>query len=335
MQNNPQDRKASAATARWGKEQVGSHMRTSFIQLPATLTVIEAINELRNTIRNLENATYIYLKNGTGKLTGVVSFRDILTSSDQVLLADISHEVRHAIDPAADQEEGAKTTLDEDLSALPVVEDGFLVGVLTADQAHEILQEETTEDFQRLSPVTSFTEPLKNASIWLLYRSRVVWLVLLVFGNVFSGAGIAHYEDLIESSVALVFFLPLLIDSGGNAGSQAATLMVRGLATGQVAMSDWLKQVGKEAAVSFLLGLSMAFAVSIVGIVRSGPEIALVVASSMVIIVLVGSLVGMSLPFLLQKFKLDPASASAPLVTSICDGVGVLIYFFIASQILL
>src|SRR5699024_3879260 len=198
-----------------------------------------------------------------------------------------------------------------------------------------VLTKQTPDDSQRLSPLTSSTEPLQHASIWLLYRSRVVWLVLLVFGNVFSGAGIAHYEDLIESSVALVFFLPLLIDSGGNAGSQAATLMVRGLATGQVAMSDWLKQVGKEAAVSFLLGLSMAFAVSIVGIVRSGPEIALVVASSMVIIVLVGSLVGMSLPFLLQKFNLDPASASAPLVTSICDGVGVLIYFFIASQILL
>ena len=134
--------------------------------------------------------------------------------------------------------------------------------------------------------------------------------------------------------VALVFFLPLLVDSGGNAGSQSATLMVRALATGDVRARDWFSMLGKEITVALLLGLSMAAAVSIIGFYRGGPDIALVVALTMIVIVIVGSVIGMSLPFLLTRFKLDPASASAPLITSICDGVGVLIYFNIANILL-
>ncbi|RRR36115.1 magnesium transporter, partial [Schaalia georgiae] len=162
----------------------------------------------------------------------------------------------------------------------------------------------------------------------------VVWLVLLVFANIFSGAGIAYFEETIEAYIALVFFLPLLVDSGGNAGSQAATLMVRGMATGDVRTRDWAKLLGREVGVALALGLTMALAVSVVGIFRAGSEIALVVALSMVLIVTVGSLIGMILPFILQRFKLDPATASAPLVTSIADASGVLIYFALATAIL-
>lgn len=153
---------------------------------------------------------------------------------------------------------------------------------------------------------------MRDASIFMLYRLRIVWLVVFVFGNIFSGAGIAAFEDTIEAYVALVFFLPLLIDSGGNAGSQAATLMVQGLATGDVRMRDWSKMIGREVLIAGLLGVSLAAAVSLIGIFRGGPEIALVVASSMVLIVIVGSVIGMSLPFLLSRLKLDPAAASAP-----------------------
>ncbi len=194
---------------------------------------------------------------------------------------------------------------------------------------------EITEDFQRMSPAGDLRTSIKDASVWMLYRSRVVWLVVLVFGNLFSGAGIAYYEDLIADVVALVFFLPLLIDSGGNAGSQSATLVVRALATGQVQLRDWFGMLAKELAVAALLGLSMAAAVSVLGIWRGGPEVALVVSLTMMVVVLVGSVIGMSLPFVLTKLRLDPASASAPLITSIADGVGVVIYFFIASQLLL
>lgn len=159
------------------------------------------------------------------------------------------------------------------------------------------------------------------------------WLVLLVFGNIFWGAGIAHFEDTIASHLALLFFLPLLIASAGNAGSQSATLMVRALATGDVRAQDWSRMLGREILVAGLLGVTMA-AISAIGVWRGGPDIALVVAVTMLVVVLIGSLIGMSLPFALSKFRLDPATASGPLMTSIADVAGVLVYFGIASVVL-
>lgn len=152
--------------------------------------------------------------------------------------------------------------------------------------------------------------------------------------NIFSGAGIAHFEELIESVVALVFFLPLLIDSGGNAGSQASTLVIRAMALGEVRIADYIRVAWRELRVALLLGFSMALAVFFLAWWRSGMDVAVVVCMSMVCIVIVGSLVGMSLPFILRKLKQDPAAASAPLVTSIADIAGVLIYLSIASAML-
>lgn len=142
------------------------------------------------------------------------------------------------------------------------------------------------------------------------------------------------FEETIAAHIALVFFLPLLVDSGGNAGAQSATLMVRGLATGEVVMADWLRMLGRECGVALALGATMAVAVASLGMLRGGADIAFIVASSMLVIVLIGSLIGMSLPFLLSRINLDPATASGPLVTSVADAVGVLIYFGIASQVL-
>jgi magnesium transporter len=152
-----------------------------------------------------------------------------------------------------------------------------------------------------------------------------------VFVNIFSGAGIAYFEDTIAATVALVVFLPLLIGSAGNAGSQSATLMVRAIATGDVTMSDWLHLLGREVGVSIALGITMAVAVSFPAVFHGGPQVAVVVASTMVLVVALGSLIGMSLPFLLNRFDLDPATASAPLVTSIADITGVMVYFSFAT----
>ncbi|WPP00181.1 magnesium transporter [Pseudomonas sp. HR96] len=193
---------------------------------------------------------------------------------------------------------------------------------------------EATEDFHKGALISTPLGNLKTATVGLLYRKRVLWLVLLVFGNLFSGAGIAAFEDVIASHIALVFFLPLLVDSGGNAGAQSATLMVRALATGEVILKDWLKLLGRECFVALGLGLTMAVAVASLGLLRGGVDIALIVSCSMMIIVLLGSLIGMSLPFLLSRMKLDPATASGPLITSIADAAGVLVYFGIASQVL-
>jgi len=202
------------------------------------------------------------------------------------------------------------------------------------DAALKAQQREATEDFHKGASITNHVGNLRDATLGLLYRKRVLWLVVLVFGNLFSGAGIAAFEETIAAHIALVFFLPLLVGSGGNAGAQSATLMVRGLATGDVVMRDWWRMLGREFGVALALGATMAIAVAALGVLRGGPQIALIVASSMVLIVLLGSLIGMSLPFLLSRFKLDPATASGPLITSIADAAGVLVYFGIATQVL-
>ncbi len=197
----------------------------------------------------------------------------------------------------------------------------------------DVAEEESTEDFHKFGSFQSaIANPLKERFIDL-YKNRIVWLMVLVFVNVFSGAAIANFEDVISTVVSLVFFLPLLIDSGGNAGSQSATLMIRSLAIGDVELSDWYKLIGKELLVSFFLGLSMALGVAVISWFRS-PEIIWVASLTMVLIVMTGSMIGMLLPFIFTKFKLDPATASAPLITSIADICGVLIYFSMAAWLL-
>lgn len=171
---------------------------------------------------------------------------------------------------------------------------------------------------------------LRDVDVFTLYRRRVGWLLALVFMNIFSGAGLAYFEETIATAVALIFFLPLLMASGGNAGSQAAALMIRALATGDVHTRDWLHLLGKELAVAVTMGITMAIAVSLVGIIRA-PEVTVVVALTMVAIVVVGSVIGMSLLFVFTRAGWDPAAASAPLITSLSDVSGVVIYFSIAT----
>lgn len=234
-----------------------------------------------------------------------------------------------------DQEEVARIIARYDLLALPITdEEGTLLGIITYDDAMDVVNEEMEDDFHKSAAMGTVTGSFKDATVGLLYRKRVFWLVLLVFGNLFSSAGIAHYESIIEANLVLVFFLPLLVGSGGNAGSQSSTLMVRAIATGDVVVKDWLMLTGREVLVALALGGTMGAAVAGLGFWRGGDEIALVVALSMVSIVLVGCMVGLGLPFVLDRLGFDPAGASGPLVTSICDATGVVVYLFIASKLL-
>jgi len=234
-----------------------------------------------------------------------------------------------------EQEDVARLISRYDLLAIPVLDgEDRMVGIITYDDAMDVAEEEATEDIHKSATVGKLTDGLRKSSLFTLYRKRAGWLVLLVFVNLFSGAGIAYFEDIVATYLVLIFFLPLLIGSAGNAGSQAATLMVRGMATGEVQLKDWAVMLGREIAVASALGLTMAGAVAMVAYYRGGPDIALVVALSMVSVVVVGSLVGMLLPFILGKLNFDPATASAPLVASIADVTGVLVYFSIATYIL-
>jgi magnesium transporter len=265
------------------------------------------------------------------RLIDDLNVRDILLAKPDQTIADLMDERFISLKATDDQESAVRIFRDYDRVALPVTDTkGVLLGIVTVDDVIDVAEEEATEDFHRFGSIQDAVfNPLK-AKITFLYRKRIMWLFALVFMNVFSGAAIAAFEETIQTVVSLVFFLPLLIGSGGNAGAQSATLMVRALATGDVQMKDWLHLLGKETLVALLLGITMAVAVAAVASFRT-PEIIIVVALTMVCIVLVGSMVGLSLPFVFTRFGADPATASAPLITSIADISGILIYFSIAT----
>jgi len=313
----------------------GALMTSDYAALPPGLSATEALTVLRREAPDKETIYRTYVIDEGRALLGAVRLQDLITAPARARVADIMETETHAIRVEDDVEDAARRIAHYDVLALPVVDaGGRLVGIITHDDALDVMEAEATEDFHRVGTVTNLEASVGAATIPMLYRARIVWLMLLVFGNIFSGAGIAHFEDTIAAHLALMFFLPILIASGGNAGSQSATLMIRALATGEIGLSDWGRVLGRELVVAILLGLSMAAAIAVIGVLRGGPEIALVIAVSMILIVIVGSLIGMLLPFLLSRFNMDPATASTPLVTSIADATGVLIYFSIARAIL-
>ncbi|MGM0404190.1 MAG: magnesium transporter [Thermodesulfobacteriota bacterium] len=321
------------------EDTAGALMTSEYATLSPHLTARQAIDKLRLEAPDKETIYYAYVIDVERRLIGLVSLRELILARPDKRIEDIMRRDPICAKVHDDQEEVARQMAKYDLLAIPVTNgNDALVGIITFDDVHDVIEEEATEDFHRMGSISPGTGTedlvdigLRDASSWLLIQKRLPWLLALVFMNIFSGAGIAYYEDTIQATVALVFFLPLLIGSGGNAGAQSATLMVRALAIGDVMKKDWFRLLGKEIGIALSIGVCMGIAVSLIGIFRGGPDVAVIVALAMVCVVLFGSLLGMSLPFLLTRLNLDPATASAPLVTSIADIGGVVIYFGIAT----
>jgi magnesium transporter len=261
------------------------------------MTAPQALEALRRQASDVETVYYAFVVDADHKLLGVVTLRDILVARSRQTVQDLMEPDPVSSASTASARRPPNLVARYDLLALPVVdEEGRLVGIVTQDDAMDVAEREATEDFYRGSTVTPIEESVREASMFTLWRARIVWLVLLVFGNIFSGAGIAYFEDTIAAHLALLFFLPLLIASGGNAGAQSATLMVRALATGDVRASDWSKMLAREVVIALGLGVTMALAVSWIGVWRGGTEIATVVSLAMVVIVLIGALIGLCCP---------------------------------------
>ncbi|WP_367103639.1 magnesium transporter [uncultured Psychrobacter sp.] len=321
--------------AAYEERTAGALMTSDYATLSAEMTVKEALEALRLEAPDAETIYHAYVINDERRLLGVVSLRVLILAAPDEFIGDImlSHVIASNVND--DQEDIAKTVARYDLIALPIIDDnGALVGIVTHDDAMDVASDEATDDFHKSGGVSTSIGKLKDASLRVLYRKRVFWLVFLVFGNLLSGFSISNFEDVIAANLVLVFFLPLLVDSGGNAGSQSATLMVRALATGDVVMRDWFSLLGREALVALMLGATMAAAIALIGYVRGDAVVSMVLALSMMSVVMIGCVIGMSLPFVLSKMGFDPAAASAPLITSVCDASGVLIYLFIASVFL-
>lgn len=313
----------------------GAIMTTDYTVLFPHLSVREALDKLRQEAPSRETINRAYVVDHERVLLGAVRLQDLIMALPQTSVRDVMEEYTHAVKIDDDQEFVANQIAKYDVVAIPVVDErNRLIGIVTHDDAFDVLTEEATDDFHKVGSVGEIDGSVRDVAMSTLYQKRIVWLVLLVFGNILTGLAISHYEDVIAKYVALVFFMPLLIGSAGNAGSQSSTLMVRALATGDVQMKDWGKMLGKELVVAFGLGLTMSIAVSAIGIYRAGLEVAMVVSLTMILVVMIGSLVGMSMPFLLSRLKFDPAMASAPLISTIADASGVLIYLAIATLVL-
>lgn len=321
--------------AAYGEDEVGAVMTSDYAFLWPQMTAPEALEALRRQAVDSETVYTALVASPDYHLLGVVSLRDLLLAGATDTVGGIM--VRDPVVVRADQPraEAARLIARYDLLALPVVDaEGRMVGIVTEDDAIDLVEAEANEDALKGSSVGELDESLLEAPLHLLYRARIVWLVLLVFGSIFSGAGLAAFEDTIAAHMSLLFFLPLLIGSGGNAGAQSATLTVRAMATGDVGVGDYGRLLVREVLIAVGLGLTMALAIAVVGLLRASLEVVLVVSISMVAIVLIGSLLGLSLPFVLRRVGLDPATASGPLVASLCDVSGVLIYFGIATLVL-
>lgn len=328
----PENERAKAlALLSYPRDSVGRLMTDRFVAVKPDWTLAQALEHIRQKGEDSETITMVYVTDDAGHLVDDIRLRKIILGNPEAYIRDLMDGQFVALNSQDDREVAVHMFRKYDLYAMPVVDkDNVLLGIVTADDILHVAEEEATEDFHKLGTVRPLHTSLREAGIGDLVRKRIGWLIALIFVNILSGAGMAIYEETIAAVVTLVFFLPLLIDSSGNAGSQSATLIVRALATGDVRPTDWARMLGREILVSALLGLAMAATVFVLGLWRGGWAIGGIVALSMFCVIIVGSLIGVVLPFLLSKLKLDPAAASAPLITSIADISGVLIYFSIA-----
>lgn len=330
-----QDQQILTALLAYPEESAGRLMTPEFATVLPGWSVAEALDHLREHSEIAETVNTIFVVSPEGQLLGWLRLKDLLLSRPRMSVQSRMHTDVISIDALEDREEAARRISHYDLDVLPVVnERGVLLGIITIDDVLDVIREETTEDFHRMAAVADLSLSLRDASLKLLYRKRIGWLVILVLVNLLSGTAIAFFEASIEAVVALVFFLPMVIASGGNAGAQASTLMVRALATGDIQNRDWFKLASKEVLVSAALGVAMAGSIWLSGNWLGTLDVANAIAVAMFLVVVFGSLFGMSLPFVLTRLRLDPATASAPLITSVVDVVGIMIYFSVATALL-
>ena len=328
----PDNREIATRLLGYPEDSIGRLMTPEYVAVKPHFTVEETLAHIRKYGHDSETLNVIYVVDDNWQLIDDIRIREIILASPEQRISGLIDYKFTSLNAFDDQETAVSAFKMYDRVVLPVLDTtGTLLGIVTIDDVFEVAEEEETEDFHKFGAVQDAIVSPLQASVSFLYKKRVFWLTALVFVNVFSGAIIQNFENVLERTLSLVFFLPLLIDSGGNAGSQSATLMIRALAMGDVEIRDWTKLLGKEILVSLLLGLTMALGVSFVSAFRA-PEIMLVLAVTMTLIVIVGSLIGMLLPFIFTRLKIDPATASAPLITSLADILGVLIYFTVASK---
>ena len=312
----------------------GSIMTVEFIEFTKEMSVADALAKIKRVGIDSETVYTCYVVENR-KLIGIVSAKSLMLSDSDVLIKDIMKTEFIYAYTSDDKEDIAKKMRKYGLIALPVLDvEDCIVGIVTFDDAIDVLTEETTEDMQKMAAIVANDKPYLTTSVWEHARSRIVWLLILMFSATLTGSIISNYEHAFEVMPVLVSFIPMLMDTGGNCGSQSSTLIIRGLAIDEIKFSDFFKVVFKEFRISIVVGIMLGIANGIrIVLLNHDVYLAFVVSASIVVTVMISKFVGCVLPIIAKKFKMDPAIMAAPLITTIVDTLAIMVYFSIASQI--
>jgi magnesium transporter len=340
-----QTRREVTALLAYAEDNAGGLMNSRFVRLRPDMSVDEAISYLRIQAKTqVETIYYAYVIETDQTLMGVVSFRELFSAAPHKKIREIMKTDLVKIPVNMEQEQIAKVFSQHELTAIPVVDEWtHMMGIVTFDDIANVIQEEATEDIQKLGAVEALDAPYMKIGFFELVKKRAGWLMILFVGEMFTATAMSHFQIEIEKAVVLALFIPLIISSGGNSGSQASTLIIRAMALGEVRLKDWWRVFVRELGVGLALGLILGVGGFLRIMIWPGREtlygahyalVALTVTGSIIGVVLWGSIAGSMLPFLLRRLNLDPASASAPFVATLCDVSGLIIYFSVASLIL-
>jgi magnesium transporter len=324
----------------WSTDCVAAHMMTEPITLTQTTTAEQAVEQIRARMtqrrRDTRVGAQVYVTDPDQHLIGAVPFRELVLAEANAQVSDLSEGEVVTTGPLTAAEEAAHLLVDRRLSEMPVVDaDGRLLGVLTEADALDIIEVQATEDAEKQGGSTPLDVPYLSASPWLLWRKRIVWLLVLFAAEAYTGTVLRAFEDEMEAVVALAFFIPLLIGTGGNTGTQITTTLVRAMGTGQVRLRDLPAVVAKELTTGAMIAVMMALAAMIrAWTLGVGPQITVTVCVTVAAIVMWSAFVSSILPLVLKKVRIDPAVVSAPLIATIVDGTGLMIYFMVAHATL-
>lgn len=337
----PEERSVARTLLGYPEESIGRRMTPEYVAVRRDWTIAQVFDHMRRVGRDKETLNVVYVTDERGKLIDDIRLREVVLADPAARVSDIMNEQFVTLKATDDQEEAVRAFKKYDRTALPVVDSGgTLVGIITVDDVLDLAEKEETEDVQKMAAVEALDAPYMQTGFWTMLRKRGIWLSVLFVGETLTASAMGYFEHEIEKAVVLALFIPLIISSGGNSGSQASTLIIRAMALGEVRLRDWWRIMYREFGSGLMLGLLLAGVGAIrihvwqwIGWGDYGAHyhlIALAVGIALIGVVLWGTLVGSMLPFLLRILKLDPATSSAPFVATLVDVSGLIIYFVAA-----
>lgn len=331
---SPEARRDINHLLRYPESSAGSIMTVEYVDLKESLTVAQAIERIRKVGVDSETINICYVLDAQRKLVGTVALRYLLLSEESEVIGDMMHENVIAINTLMDQEEVARQFKKYDFTSMPVVDnENRLVGIITVDDIVDIMEEETTEDMEKMAAIVPSDKPYMKTTVWETFKKRIPWLLLLMVSATFTGAIITSFEEALSVYASLIAFIPMLMDTGGNAGGQASVTVIRGISLGEIEYRDVPRVVWKEIRVSLLCGIALATAnfAKLMLFDRVGLTVALVVCLTLIAAVLMAMVVGCLLPIGAKRMGFDPAVMASPFITTIVDALSLIVYFRIAS----